>query len=200
MVDSTDVTVVIGNGSAQSEVHWHVDHEIGSSARVCGSYSRVVVDALSTHLGLFCRIDTTSNVVVCTAEAGGRAANAPSRFVPTAASLQCSVTYQASPFQVQFLDPSFGPSSESTSITLRHTPRPTQSSQSPFLERFVSLHHTQSLSVSIGARATTDLGIGGSSPSGRTTFLLLSVVPSDWSKNRKYRAWRVTIAGVGALA
>jgi hypothetical protein len=38
---------------------------------VCVTYSRVVVQALSTHLGFFCRIDTTNTVVVCTAEARG---------------------------------------------------------------------------------------------------------------------------------
>jgi len=41
--------------------------------RVCVMYSRVVRDALSIHLGFFCRIDNISHVVVWTAE--GRAAN-----------------------------------------------------------------------------------------------------------------------------
>ena len=40
---------------------------------VGGFYSRVERDALSTHLGFFCRIDTTSNAVVCTTEARGEA-------------------------------------------------------------------------------------------------------------------------------
>ena len=38
---------------------------------VCVTYSRVVLEALSTHLGFFCRIDTTSNIIICTTEAGG---------------------------------------------------------------------------------------------------------------------------------
>ena len=38
---------------------------------MCGSYSRVVVKALSTSLGLFCRINTVSHVVGYTAEASG---------------------------------------------------------------------------------------------------------------------------------
>ena len=46
-------------------------NEVGSSAPVCGCYSRVMVEALSTHLGFFCRIDKTSHVVVYTAEARG---------------------------------------------------------------------------------------------------------------------------------
>ena len=54
-------------------VGWHVYHE--SVRRIVGmTYSRVVLEALSTHLGFFCRIDTTSHVVICTTE-GGRAAN-----------------------------------------------------------------------------------------------------------------------------
>src|SRR5215510_7319478 len=31
---------------------------------ICVSYRRVVLDALSTHLGYFCRIPTTINVVI----------------------------------------------------------------------------------------------------------------------------------------
>jgi hypothetical protein len=38
---------------------------------VCVTYSRLVLEALSTHLGFFCRIDTTSNIIICTTEAGG---------------------------------------------------------------------------------------------------------------------------------
>ena len=38
---------------------------------VCVTYSRVVLEALSTHLGFFCRIVTTSNIIICTTEAGG---------------------------------------------------------------------------------------------------------------------------------
>jgi len=42
---------------ALSVVGWRVYHKIGWSARMCGSYRRVVVATQSTKLGLFCRID-----------------------------------------------------------------------------------------------------------------------------------------------
>ena len=38
---------------------------------VGGFYTRVEGDALSTHLGFFCRIDRTSNAIVCTTETRG---------------------------------------------------------------------------------------------------------------------------------
>jgi len=43
--------------------------DLFSNSHVQGC-SRAVVEALSTHVGCFCRIDTSSNVVVCTTEAG----------------------------------------------------------------------------------------------------------------------------------
>jgi len=41
-------------------VDWHVYHEIGSSAPMCGSKSRVMVEDLSTQRGFFCRIDNAA--------------------------------------------------------------------------------------------------------------------------------------------
>jgi hypothetical protein len=60
---------------ALSVIGWHVYPEIRSSVRMRDNYSRVVVEALSTQLGLFYRIDKISTVVVWTTGVSGRAAN-----------------------------------------------------------------------------------------------------------------------------
>ena len=53
----------------------HLRVTVGSRFRlVWWGYSRIVVEALSTRTGLSCRIDTTSNVVVCTTGGKGSAA------------------------------------------------------------------------------------------------------------------------------
>jgi hypothetical protein len=48
-------------------------------------------------------------------------------------------------------------------------PYPSQASESPLSMGDITRYHSASLSVSIGAIATSDPKVGGSSPSGRTT-------------------------------
>ena len=58
----------------------------------------------------------------------------------------------------------------------------------------VTVCHSCSPSVSGILGRTTALEVGGSSPSGRTTFLIFSDAFPDWRKSRKHRAWSVRIA------
>jgi hypothetical protein len=54
---------------ALSVVGWRVYLKIGSSVRMRRTYSQAVVETISTNLGLFCRIDKTCIVMICTTEA-----------------------------------------------------------------------------------------------------------------------------------
>jgi hypothetical protein len=54
---------------ALSVVGWRVYLKIGSSVRKRRSYNKAVVATISTNLGLFCRIDKTCTVMICTTEA-----------------------------------------------------------------------------------------------------------------------------------